>query len=487
MIEANPPIQPARFSLSEPTTFSRPSDLVLAQFFDLDVDLLAVAGFDGYFKTLTPGWFPLLGYSEDELLSRPYIDFVHPEDCDSTSAVAANLVNQTDLETFDNRLVTSSGSFRWLRWKFRSDVGHRLVYAIARDVTVEKQHAQLERARVAVGAALASSTQWDAALDRVRDAISTELGWCAGHRWSVADGRWSQVGSPQSASPTGAGGDPKSICSQGEELLARSAREGVPIIRSNVVGADVVPHTPCRAASGIHGAVAIAVSSDRDGIAGLCFLTAGAPPVDVGLGDFLQAVGLQLAHFARQLDAGDATRRTLERGQASLEHRASHDGLTGLPNRELMLDRAATAIRTARRMKTNVTVMMIDLNGFKAINDTYGHQVGDEVLKEVGARLTASVRESDTVARLGGDEFTLLAAGDIDREGAQALAAKICEAFRAPITGSKFDAVVGLSVGVAMYPYHGEDTVGLLRCADSAMYASKAAGIGWSYFEGARR
>lgn len=486
-MEVTPPVQPAISSLSAPAASSRQSDLVLARFFDPTVDLLAVASFDGYFETLTPGWFPLLGYSEDELLSRPYIEFVHPDDRIATGAILANLVNENHLGIFDNRLMTSTGSFRWLRWKFRSDVGHRLVYAFAQDVTVEKLHAQLERARVAVGAALASSTHWDAAIDGVLEAICTQLDWCAGHRWSLADGRWSRLDPTKEASPTPARRDPNAARVHGEDLPARAARDGVPIICPNVVGADAFPHAPCRASSQLHDALAVAFSSERSGVAALCFLTPGAPSVDVGLGGFLQAVGLQLAHFARQLDAEEATRAALERGHASLEHRASHDGLTGLPNRQLMLDRADTAIQLAQRMKTNVAVMMIDLNDFKAINDTYGHEIGDDVLKEVGARLRASVRESDTVARRGGDEFTLLAAGDIDREGAQALAAKICAAFRTPIRAGAFDGVLGLSVGVAMYPAHGADTVDLLRCADVAMYASKASGIGWSYFVGAER
>ncbi|HEX4881286.1 MAG TPA: EAL domain-containing protein [Porticoccaceae bacterium] len=160
-----------------------------------------------------------------------------------------------------------------------------------------------------------------------------------------------------------------------------------------------------------------------------------------------------------------------KKAQEELRHLATHDHLTELPNRRLFLDRLDHGIRRARREQRQLVVLFVDIDDFKAINDTYGHHVGDEILREVGRRLREAVRQSDTVARLAGDEFTVLADGP--SEEAEALIAKLQACFLEPFVAGERILPVSASVGVALYPSDGADIEGLMQHADRAMYEAK--------------
>jgi diguanylate cyclase (GGDEF)-like protein len=162
------------------------------------------------------------------------------------------------------------------------------------------------------------------------------------------------------------------------------------------------------------------------------------------------------------------------RGQmAEIEHQALHDSLTELPNRLLFSDRVGQALLAARRDGTGFAILLIDLDRFKEINDTLGHQSGDRVLEEVAQRLRRTLRESDTVARLGGDEFALLARASGDACGALALADRLHHALSRPFTIDALLLEVEASVGITLYPDHGDNAETLMRRADVAMYLSK--------------
>lgn len=157
------------------------------------------------------------------------------------------------------------------------------------------------------------------------------------------------------------------------------------------------------------------------------------------------------------------------------------DTLTNLPNRALFNDRLDLAIKTAERDRTAVTILMMDLDRFKLVNDTLGHPIGDRVLQEVGARLQNLLRKSDTIARLGGDEFAaILPKADVDQ--AHEIAAKILATLVTPIIidGQPLD--VGTSIGIACYPEHGTDPYTIMRHADIAMYVAKRSNQGSAVF-----
>lgn len=157
---------------------------------------------------------------------------------------------------------------------------------------------------------------------------------------------------------------------------------------------------------------------------------------------------------------------------ARLAHEATHDALTGLPNRLLLEQRLKEALETAKQDQTRLALLFIDLDRFKAINDTLGHEAGDVVLRQVALRLRGALRPTDTVARLGGDEFVVLLSvptGNLWRGVADRILALITQ----PMTYGEHRLSVGASLGAALYPEHGTDAAALLRHADDSMYAAK--------------
>ena len=161
-----------------------------------------------------------------------------------------------------------------------------------------------------------------------------------------------------------------------------------------------------------------------------------------------------------------------KKAEHELERQALHDPLTSLPNRSLFLDRLEQGLRTARRIATPLALLVMDLDRFKEINDTFGHRAGDLLINQVAERIRSDLRETDTVARLGGDEFAILLPG-ADQDGAWRVAQKIITALQRPfeIEGDAHE--ISVSIGMAISPQHGEDVETLLRRADIAMYAAK--------------
>lgn len=161
--------------------------------------------------------------------------------------------------------------------------------------------------------------------------------------------------------------------------------------------------------------------------------------------------------------------------QRMAEYLATHDTLTGLPNRALFHDRLRHALAQARRGRFRVALLFIDLDDFKTINDTLGHHVGDELLKEAGRRLREAVRDVDTVARLGGDEFTAILS-ECDVDAADAVARRIVDDLATSFTIDGRSLFVSASIGVAFHPEDGGDSASLIKAADSAMYRAKEQG-----------
>jgi diguanylate cyclase (GGDEF)-like protein/PAS domain S-box-containing protein len=172
----------------------------------------------------------------------------------------------------------------------------------------------------------------------------------------------------------------------------------------------------------------------------------------------------------------------LKRAEEALRHQALHDQLTSLPNRILVLDRLEQALRTARRTGKPVALLLMDLDRFKDVNNTFGHASGDLLLRQVVEQLRCVLRESDTIGRLGGDEFAILLPG-VDARGAELTARKLLNVLRRPfeVEGHLID--IGGSVGIVLYPEHGHDANTLLQRADVAMYVAKRAASGLAMYE----
>lgn len=167
-----------------------------------------------------------------------------------------------------------------------------------------------------------------------------------------------------------------------------------------------------------------------------------------------------------------------------LSHLAYHDALTGLPNRRLLEDRLKQALSNAERENAGLTLFFIDLDAFKPINDTYGHETGDLVLQEIGQRLKRSIRQGDTAARVGGDEFVVLLQKTVDAKDVKAIATTLLTHLHEPIAAAERQFSLDASIGCARYPQDGQDSLTLLKNADSAMYAAKRSiGSNFCFFD----
>ena len=188
-------------------------------------------------------------------------------------------------------------------------------------------------------------------------------------------------------------------------------------------------------------------------------------------------LGTRTVHIGCLRDVSERTAYT-----EALQHQALHDALTGLPNRVLFRERLTHALRRSLRTQDPFALLLVDLDDFKQINDTLGHQNGDILLALVGARIAECMRGGDTVARLGGDEFAILPLGPIELAGAATLAWKVQAALEAPFNVGEHTVDLRASIGMALVPEHGHDIDDLMRRADLAMYDAKRNHSGCAMF-----
>jgi diguanylate cyclase (GGDEF)-like protein len=159
-----------------------------------------------------------------------------------------------------------------------------------------------------------------------------------------------------------------------------------------------------------------------------------------------------------------------------IKHLAFHDALTDLPNRTLLMDRIDQKLLHADRERSQFALMFLDLDGFKLVNDRLGHNVGDDLLKDVAKRLLELVRRSDTVARVGGDEFIFILDNPQGKDEISDVANRIVSSINEPIKIHSETFQIGVSVGISVFPADGDTSVNLIKNADTAMYAAKSAG-----------
>lgn len=176
----------------------------------------------------------------------------------------------------------------------------------------------------------------------------------------------------------------------------------------------------------------------------------------------------------------DVTKQAL--AEEEIWHSAHHDLLTGLPNRRLFLDRLEQEVKRAKRSSLPLSVLFMDLDGFKEVNDSFGHEAGDRLLSDVAERLTNSVREVDTVARMGGDEFTVILTGAKEGKGTERVAQSILDALVMPFQVAQEPVRISVSIGIAFYPQDASSPVALLEAADQAMYKAKNSGSNRMWF-----
>jgi diguanylate cyclase (GGDEF)-like protein/PAS domain S-box-containing protein len=225
------------------------------------------------------------------------------------------------------------------------------------------------------------------------------------------------------------------------------------------------PRAEIAAEVGVKSGFAVPVLAGADVVAVLEFFAAEIVEPDEELLQVLDDIGRQLGRVFERA-----------RSEEQLRHFADHDALTGLATARLGMDRLAGASAMARRNNSKAALLFIDLDGFKAVNDTFGHEAGDQLLKGVADRLTSCVREVDTVARIGGDEFMIVLSSINGKSGAEKVANSVIDTLSQPFELDTHVAIVGASIGIALYPEHGEQPEAIRKSADEAMYEVKRTG-----------
>lgn len=375
----------------------------------------------------------MLGYSFDELVGKPFVDFIHPDDrVIVLERFVEGLTHPEGEHQLEFRAIHKDGRAIWI-YPSVSPVFHKdsltAGLAIVFDITQRKK---LEHALKK------SEERYRTILEEIQDNyFETDL---AGNFTFVNDSMSRAMGYSK------------------EELMGMnyrtlSAKEDVEVVYQDF-------NRVYRTGETMKGLSYKFIQ--KNGNVGFGELSVSAIKDEAG-----NIIGFRGV-------ARDVTER--KRLERELNDIATHDFLTGLPNRMLLHDRLNVALATAKRNKTRLVVMMLDLDRFKVVNDTFGHSLGDKVLRAAGERLVALMRKSDTVARVGGDEFLVLLPKIARVEDSVRVAKKILEAFRRPFVINSHKIRITTSIGFAAYPDDGEDSEALMRNADIAMYWVKEQG-----------
>ncbi len=393
---------------------------------------------DGTLIFVSPSYLQFFGRSEEDLLGSCILDLVQPVFRDGVSKRLASLTLSNPVVRGENTVFTSQGDLRTVEWVTNGifDEAGTLVecQSVGRDVTDRKEaETALAQSQMRYGQAvkIAGIGHW------VWDDLNDKLTF------------WSD----QAAVIYGL-----SV----QDSLARSDTSENSLMTIHPDDRDIYDLTIKEADANLRGYDIIFRIIRPDGETRYIH-EIGEPMIDDS-GQITQSIGT----------VQDITER--KKTEDEIKHLARHDPLTNLPNRHLFFDRLGMAMEAAKRSSLSLAVLFIDLDGFKPINDRYGHQCGDRLLQQVAGRLSENVRASDTVARLGGDEFAIVLGGDAGAETASLIAAKVLAALRDQFSIDLLHLNLSASVGVALYPKHANTPEDLLNCADQAMYQAKKAG-----------
>jgi diguanylate cyclase (GGDEF)-like protein/PAS domain S-box-containing protein len=423
---------------------------------------------------VSPAVTELYGYTPEEFYADADIapNIVHPDDRHVLAGIARSRVP----ETVEMRILHKNGSWVWTEQRnvpVYDASGQRVALeGIARDITARKQREQELRLLQSITLAVSEAEDMDAALSIVLRGVCDATGWVIGQAWVPA----TEDAHLLVCSPAWYGREPgleafRTACERwvidagAGDAQARVVGERAPLwLRDVDVRADFSRREHV-AAAGLKAMIAVPVAAGAELEAVIEFFTREPRPEDEQLVHTVSSVATQLGAVIRR-----------KRSEERLMYLAHHDVLTDLPNRALFSDRLRQALFEGNRQGRLVAVAFLDLDRFKNINDSLGHETGDLLLRGVADRLRANVRETDTVARISGDEFMLVLPGLTNVDDASRIAQKILAGLRHPFVIAGHELYVSASLGLAIYPHDAKDVQGLLRNADVAMYRAKETG-----------
>jgi diguanylate cyclase (GGDEF)-like protein/PAS domain S-box-containing protein len=435
----------------------------LSTVIELLLDAICVVDAEGKYLYVSAAYERIFGYAPEEVLGMPMIQLVHPDDRERTLQAAREIMAGHAKPSFQNRYIRKDGQIVHIMWSARwSDTEHVRI-AVAHDITELKRAESVQTALLAISEATHAAEDLLAMFQRIHQIIGALL---PAKNFFVAlyDERCDVLSFPYFVDEFDPPPAPRKLNSG--TLSAEVIRSGRALLITpnnsvKVLGYEL-PYAgrdsldwlgvPLTTPNGVIGAIVVQSYSG-----------------DVRYTEEHQAL---LQFVSHQIAVA------IERKQNAtwLQYIAGHDVLTDLPNRELFHDRLDTALAAARRDHERLAVLYIDLDRFKQANDTFGHEAGDALLCETARRISGCLREADTVGRLGGDEFAVLLHGIHQPEDALAVAEKICHTLRQPFDIGGQCLEISSSIGIAVYPEHGDDRKQLMRYADAAMYEAKKLG-----------
>lgn len=434
------------------------------------VDAVCVVDPAGHFVFASAACEHIFGYTPQEMIGRQMLEMIHPDDRARTLNAVGGIMNGTPNPNFENRYIRKDGSVAHIMWSARWSPQERVRIAIARDITQRKRAEAIRAALLAISEAAHTANDLQDLFRHIHAIVGTLLPArnlfvaLYDHERDILSFPYfvDEHDDPPAPRPLGAGTLSAEIIRTGKALLVKPGMQELlsPNVRT-IIGKDSLDW------------LGVPLQTHER--------TLGALVVQSYSGDTRYTEqDKQLLQF---VSAQVATAIERKQNETRLRHIAQHDSLTDLPNRKLFDERLNAAMARAGRENELLGLLYIDLDRFKCINDTLGHDVGDRVLSEVAHRITSCVRETDTVGRMGGDEFVVLLTGTTAPRQAQIVADKILASLQCPFELRGEPLSISASIGVAIYHSRG-DAQQLVREADNAMYAAKKAGGNRSWMVG---
>ncbi len=430
---------------------------------DLLLDAVCIVEPDSTIVFVSPAFERIFGYAPQEVVGRRILDLVHPDDRPSTAQQAQNIMQGELQLQFENRYIRKDGTIAHIRWTARYVPERNVRVAVAHDITERKFTESKQEAIYAISEAAHNAQSLETLFERIHQIIGKLL---SATNFAVAlyDPQHNRLSFPYHVNERHPAPGPLAL--DDDALFAEVIRHGNTLL--------LTPETRAT----LSGRLRLPASHAPLYWLGVPLPSQAGPMGALVLQGYTEQVRYtdkdkELLQFVSTQVAAAIDRRQMHE---RLQHMAQYDQLTHLPKRQLFLDRLKTALARARRDDRLLSLLFIDLDRFKDVNDTLGHAMGDLLLQRVAQRLMESVRGSDTVARLGGDEFVVLLEGSQAREHATAAAEKILAAVSQPFDLEGNRVHIQPSIGVAIYPEHGDEEHHLLGHADEAMYVSKKSG-----------